>query len=332
MNEAAWRGPLLIVGWRRSGTTLLRSVLSQHSQIELRNEPELLWALLRGINTGTVYPTSPARVLADCDAIPMCARHIRSLDSGALDEFRRRMTIESIHEAYELLLPRPVPWKIWGGKSLNNQFFLEEIQRLYPDARFLFLTRDPRSVVCSHLEKRGRSLSKSGRIPSRSAARAVRECAKEASLWAHAEALKTRALSTLDQSRYHAVRFEDMVNDPIGEFTAICAFLGLPFEPTMLDASGRRGDVVLNAEPSVATAHRRLGTDFDKTRTRSFSAQAPYLIAAVEQVTEHHLERLGYSERTSLGFLESAFVRLCLFLSRGDCVAAVERHMSLRVQ
>ena len=39
------KNPIYIVGFPRSGTTLLRSILSQHSLVCLINEPELLLAL-----------------------------------------------------------------------------------------------------------------------------------------------------------------------------------------------------------------------------------------------------------------------------------------------
>ncbi len=46
--------PLFIVGFPRSGTTLIRSIITQHSKINLRNEPELIFALR---NKGYSVPT-----------------------------------------------------------------------------------------------------------------------------------------------------------------------------------------------------------------------------------------------------------------------------------
>jgi hypothetical protein len=43
-EKAAFKNPVFIFGFPRSGTTLIRSVLGQHSRITLINEPELIWA------------------------------------------------------------------------------------------------------------------------------------------------------------------------------------------------------------------------------------------------------------------------------------------------
>ncbi len=94
----------------------------------------------------------------------------------------------------------------------------DRIRRVFPQARFIVITRNPLDTVAS-LYKRHARLQ-------RSAERWVLDSAPTAQLIAHAGALH--------------VRYEDLTMQPEAVFARICEFLGLPWEPTMIGA----GDTV----------------------------------------------------------------------------------------
>jgi hypothetical protein len=94
----------------------------------------------------------------------------------------------------------------------------------------------------------------------------------------------------LGPSRYHEVRYEELVADTEGVVRSICDFAGLPFEAQMLEFAGA---VDVSAKPH----HQRLLQP--PTRgVRDWSTQMSAKdVAAFEAVAGDLLEELGYEVR-----------------------------------
>ncbi|MFW6691644.1 sulfotransferase family protein [Streptomyces sp. MAR4 CNX-425] len=105
-------------------------------------------------------------------------------------------------------------------KTPNNAFAYRRIAACWPDARFVFLLRHPASVAQSWYEA----------DPSR---RTPEEAALEALHYVRATERARRELPG------HLVRYEDLTADPEGVLTGVCDFLGVPYEPEMLDYGAR---------------------------------------------------------------------------------------------
>jgi hypothetical protein len=109
------------------------------------------------------------------------------------------------------------------NKTPNDVFIADRIAACWPDARFIYLLRHPLAVARSRAKLRPQDSDEQnyGRVLK------------------YAEAVE-RARTTWPG---HTVRYEDLTADPAGELRTLCAFLGVPFEPTMLEygkfASGR---------------------------------------------------------------------------------------------
>jgi hypothetical protein len=100
---------------------------------------------------------------------------------------------------------------IIADKTPNNVFVVDRLREAWPDARFIFLLRHPGAIARSRQAYKGEGAD----------AGVVRYC----------EALEA-ARQTYDG---HTVRYEDLTADPERELRRICGFLGVPYEPTMLD-------------------------------------------------------------------------------------------------
>ena len=107
-------------------------------------------------------------------------------------------------------------------KTPGNVFAHERIATCWPDARFIFLLRHPMSIVQSWADAEG-----SGRDVDAAVAHTLK----------FMEALQ-RARTRLDGL---TVRYEDLVSDPARETGRACEFLGLQWEPTMLEYGQREG-------------------------------------------------------------------------------------------
>lgn len=109
-------------------------------------------------------------------------------------------------------------------KTPSNAFVYKRIAACWPDARFIFLLRHPVSIATSWHE-----------------ADPKKRNAEEAAL----DAL--RYMNAVERARKnlpgHLVRYEEVTSDPTSALKGICSFLGLEFEPEMLDyGSKANGD------------------------------------------------------------------------------------------
>jgi LPS sulfotransferase NodH len=100
---------------------------------------------------------------------------------------------------------------IIADKTPNNVFIVDRLREAWPDARFIFLLRHPGAIARSRQKYKG-------------------EGADELII-KYVEALEA-ARQTYDG---HTVRYEDLTANPERELRKICAFLGVPYEATMLD-------------------------------------------------------------------------------------------------
>lgn len=101
-------------------------------------------------------------------------------------------------------------------KTPNIVFEWERLQQAWPRARFIFLLRHPASIVDSLARVRGADTADDKAV-----------------------ALAARYIDALELARATlpglTVRYEDLVTDPNRVSAEICAFLGVPWEPTMVD-------------------------------------------------------------------------------------------------
>jgi hypothetical protein len=113
--------------------------------------------------------------------------------------------------------------KVLVNKTPNDVFIADRIRACWPDARFIYLLRHPLAVARSRARLRPQDTEEQnlGRVLK------------------YAEAVE-QARQTWEG---HTLRYEDLTADPEGELRRLCAFLGVRFEPTMLEygkySSGR---------------------------------------------------------------------------------------------
>jgi hypothetical protein len=105
--------------------------------------------------------------------------------------------------------------EILVNKTPNDVFIADLIATCWPDARFIYLLRHPGSIARSRQETRPQD------TPDRNARMVLR--------YGNAiEAARTEHPGV-------TVRYEELTSDPRGATERICAYLGVPWEPTMLE-------------------------------------------------------------------------------------------------
>ncbi|MDE2196932.1 MAG: sulfotransferase [Gammaproteobacteria bacterium] len=210
----AQQDPVFIVGFPRSGTTLLDTMLAAHPQLALLEEPPTVQAVLERLHTWPGgYP--------DALATLMPAQH------AAL----RAAYFDSAHALSDASGRRRIL-----DKSPFNTAHVGLIQRLFPAAHILFAVRHPCDVVLSCFMSNFEP--NSGTLHFTALDTGVRLYCRVMSLWlAYVEILPLR---------YCPVRYEQLVDTPAAELRRVLDFLGLPWSDSVLDhvtAAGKRSRI-----------------------------------------------------------------------------------------
>jgi tetratricopeptide (TPR) repeat protein len=201
-DPGAPRAHVFLVGFPRSGTTLLELVLASHPDVVTLEERPLLEP---AENEFLVSPASFQRLLDAGDDLldPFRALYWRQLADRGL----------------------AVADKVFVDKLPLGSLLIPLIARLFPNAKILFAERDPRDVVLSCF-RRGFKLNPSMYqfISLESAARFYDAVMSLADRYRR-----------LVPERVHAVRYETLVTDFEGQVRAICDFVGLAWDDRLID-------------------------------------------------------------------------------------------------
>jgi hypothetical protein len=265
--------PLLVLGVRRSGTTLLRVMLDRHSQLAVPDEsyfvPQLADRHLRPIDVdGFLDDLSRIDTVTEWE-IPLdkvCARLRDGMPTG--------QAIGVVYAVYAEERGKPR----WGDKTPMYMQNLRLLERLFPDALFVHLIRDGRDAALSFLSMPRGIVTETWMHP--------RTPADFACQW-RTEVAAARRLGHRVGSRYLEVRYEELVGGVEAALQRICAFAGLEYEPAM---AGYAGEVDVSAKP-----HQQRLLQPPTKNVRDWRLQmAAGDVAAFEQVAGDLLRELGY--------------------------------------
>lgn len=203
VRETAAVSPVFLLGFPRSGTTLLDQILSSHSRIVVLEEKHTLQDILNE------YAVSDAGLaeFAGCDG-------------ATLQRYRERYWAR----VAEFMPDRP-PDKLFVDKLPLNTLLLPLIRRLFPQARYLFAVRDPRDVVLSCFMQS---------FEPNEAMRHFFTLESTVRYYTAVMDVGLRALQVFPQC-IHRLRYEDLVEDTQAEARRLLAFLGLHWEPRVLE-------------------------------------------------------------------------------------------------
>jgi len=236
------RPPVFIVGAGRSGTTLLRSLLSAHSRLAVTPETHYMkWAERCG--AFEMSPTGFSPLWEDYmttwrfEALGVERQRCREIAAGLGGATCRNAFLAMLAAYGEEEGKARV-----GEKSPSHVRYLARLFEWYPEARVLVMIRDPRAVLASRL--RSPWVTRDITPPSVRHGVVVRSrlhaAASNVAGWARI--YRDHVPPWLEDPRVRVVAYEALVADPEAEVRAVCEHLGEPFEPTMLE--GRSTDTV----------------------------------------------------------------------------------------
>lgn len=210
--------PVFIVGMPRSGTSLLSEILNVHPNIALVRETAYIsfWS--------QIAHNFELRNQQDFENVWQVFAHSHhvhrmGVDIDAVKEALLRMPTRNLKDIHETLLRAYATQRgatCWGEKNPLYELHLPTIFSWYPDARVIFLIRDPRAVIAS---LRGAPWSHGS------------TCLHATEYRRSHEAL----LRYRNDSRVHAVHYEDLIVNTEAVLRSICEHIGQPFCEHMLN-------------------------------------------------------------------------------------------------
>jgi len=197
----------VLTSFPRSGTTLLEQVLDAHTGLVSSDERE---AFARDIFPAMwMTPATPLPTVQALDAIPV----------------QRLAALRQRYWAYmEAALNEPIGTRVHLDKNPPLTVVLPGFLRLFPEARLLIALRDPRDVVISCFMQYLPLNSNS--VYFLTLERAAQRYENDMAMW--------RKLREKIASPWLEVRYEDTVRNLEEQARRALAFLGLPWEPSVL--------------------------------------------------------------------------------------------------
>ena len=195
--------PVFLVGFPRSGTTLLENILAAHPDVTTSEEKAHAWPIIA--ETGEYQAKLPELMAAD---------------EARLAELR---------EAYwQRACPagKPKPGDVFVDKLPANLAWIGVLAKVFPDAKFLIAVRDPRDCILSAFQQRFAMGAAMFRMLD----------LEDAAAWYDASfGAAEAARKVMPDLKAHVVRYENVVTDLEGEARAAIDFLGLDWDDAVLD-------------------------------------------------------------------------------------------------
>lgn len=194
--------PIFVVGCGRSGSTLLRRLLVTSPGLHIPPETYVLgptirqFARLRNKPWDLVVHATVARF-----AFHPEWRHMETdLAATVPDLLRTPEDERSLERVLDVVYRATAPGTEvtrWGDKTPYNTYFLPEIDRTFPDARYVHMIRNPYDAVASYL-KMG----------------AYRSAGEAADRW-RSSVSRVRKFQRSRPDRIVEIRYAELVSDPV---------------------------------------------------------------------------------------------------------------------
>jgi hypothetical protein len=292
-------GPVFVVGASRSGTNLVRTLLNAHSE---------LWISAETHYFDDLRPQLPGngKEQLSGDQLERCERYFLALSRRAFgqagdpaessverEELRGAAaelggTGDAYFEALCLIRARRRERPRWGEKTPRHVHRIDELLDAFPGAKVVCLMRDPRAVVASYRDWHG-AAERRGTVEGEELAADRRRTRRSFNvvlmslLWRSVVRASHEALGRHGPERVRIQRFERLAEQPEAEVRELCNWLGLAYEPAMLEIP------VVNS--SYATGGEGVsGEPLERWRERLSERE----VATVQACCGRLMDELGY--------------------------------------
>jgi len=217
--------PLFIVGFQRSGTTLLRLMLNAHPQIAIPHDSAELWPTYARLAStkyrGLREPDDVRRMVGDLLAEPRIRAWGTTLPRESLLAEPLPSSFPEVMARFHLVYARAHGKMRWGDKNTGTLIELDRLNAEFPRCQIIHLVRDGRDCAQSHRSKHYLY--------------GYENVLRVALEWREQVTLCHKMGAMLSPERFFELRYEDLLADSTAALSRLCQFLNLPFSPLMLE-------------------------------------------------------------------------------------------------
>lgn len=271
--------PIFILGVPRSGTTLLRLLLNAHSQIAICGEIHFF------------------------DQVKEIEKRLPELNNDNLDEFfnylnntyslqkltrkdelfknvkellkkEKKATYEKFYSYLMEEYARLDNKKIIGEKTPQNIRYVNDILKMFPNAKIIHIIRDPRAAIASMLKVDW------------TADDVIINTLKWKIDILFAEDYKKKSLN------FKEVYYEKVIEKPEETLKDLCSFIGVEYEDTILEFHKTAKQYIGNQPEKVNTFKPLSSASLSKWK-EELSEEQIYII---EKLAGSYLEKIGYKK------------------------------------
>ena len=284
-----------IVGNSRSGTTLVARILKSHPEIHVLNETHFMEEFVSERERFGELTTQEIKTVINRLLVIQKKDYYRkheyeeypdeSEQIFSLFEAEESKSFANLILAFFNCQAKKFGCKIIGDQTPRHVFYISELGKMFPDAKFIHMIRDPRAILLSQKKKWQAGLRL--KQPRFEVIRTFLNYhpVTTSFIWKKAINAGLTPYQQLPRDRILTIKFEDLVRDPEYLTKRICDFLKIEFNCNMLNVTvelsatkafeGKRGIQKAIAE--------RWKTDLPKTE-----------VYICEQINRALMNDLGY--------------------------------------
>lgn len=270
-----------VLGTSRSGSTLLQSMLSSHSELIVPPETHFFnsYQHLEKEFKSTKKRTDFRDRVIDFWYDQKTRIRDLNLQKGEVLKLAEKLDLATPLELFTLQLTMyRVERKklIVGEKTPRHMLHVPDILDAYPDAKIISLFRDPRAKAYSEIKAQFGSPS----------------VLVSTQRWKKYVRVHEQLQQELDKKQYLMLRYSDLIADAEGVLQKICDFLNVSFEKQMLNYYDRDETGFADGETSWK---KRTLKPIQKNRNEDWkSALTNWQIALIENTAGDYLKKMNF--------------------------------------
>jgi len=280
--------PIFVMGAPRSGTTLLRLLLTTHLDICIPPESLFFAALEPKYGNARIQSEEFLDDLYSEQFPKFCewnvGRELLSNNLKCYQELNYALAVETVYQTYRQQLDPEA--SVWGDKNPCHIHHVDKIWRHFPESKIILIVRDFRACYSSMKN-----------------IVAGEQGVKE--IWTGPRTLEgmtrqwNQVINLVDKyhqksEQFYLVYYENLVREPVAQLTKVCEWLGMSFQESMLNFYWRNAELNL-VLPSQTVLNPNTFKPIDSERIDAWRCELSFAeVEAIELSNRKSLERLRY--------------------------------------
>lgn len=273
--------PGFVIGTGRSGSSLLGAMLNQHTELAVPHASPILSRMTPLLGRyGDLSDPDHFSMLVDdvcrlVESAPVPWQGV-ILDRAAIEASCRERSLVAIVGAVYACAAQAKGARSWCSTQCTDVHHLASLEAYFPDARYVHLYRDGRDVALSF---RGAPIGE----------KHVYHLARE---WREAQRIAMQLRECVDPRRFFSLSYEELIEDSEWVLRRLSAFLGVLYEPAMLDY--HRSDEARRLAAGGVWWHRIAAPVIAGNRGKFRTEMSDGHLRIYESVAGDTLDALGY--------------------------------------